>query len=564
MKLKPLFIAVFGVIVLGILAIALMAFNLNGKVDALQEATDVRYASYQRADELRQSSDELTRLGRTFVVTQDTKYRDMYFKVLDIRNGKLARPVDYHTIYWDLVLNPDDKPKPDGKTISLQKMMQDLNFSQQEFALLTEAQNSSDALVNLEVEAFAAADAGDFERAVALVHGQKYHQEKAKIMQPIQRFFEALEGRTQRDLVNIQSMVSNLVSALLVLTFLLMGVAIAGYILLIKRVQKPVLKQSHLIKRIQQNTDLSLQGEYASQDEIGQMSREFSQLISKIRGILFDTRDSLFQTTEASDSAQQLISNSRTLLESQLAETGQVVAAVNELASTMDQVASSTELANSTASKAADQARLGKEVGQDSLDNMDELRVYIQNSSDKVNVLAKDFQQIEGMLEVIKNIAEQTNLLALNAAIEAARAGEQGRGFAVVADEVRALAQRTQESTQEIESMMNELRDGVKNTVNFIEKGMGEVKKSSDSVSATMQSLDNIAEHIGKLTDMSEQIALNTEHQFKEINSVENRIDSVQKATSSSSTNLAELENKVNALNQNAIALQKKLQVFSL
>ena len=114
---------VFGVIALGIVISVMTVLQLNGLLKKVDEMAHVRYQSYQAADELRQSSDDLTRLGRTYVLTADDTYEKMYMDILAIRNGQKPRPENYHTIYWDLVLSYGQKPKPDGQRISLQKMM---------------------------------------------------------------------------------------------------------------------------------------------------------------------------------------------------------------------------------------------------------------------------------------------------------------------------------------------------------------------------------------------------------------------------------------------------------
>ncbi|WP_224055577.1 hypothetical protein [Vibrio penaeicida] len=130
-----------------------IGLTILGSADKLKSTSETRYQSYQVADELRQSSDDLTRLARTYALTGNDDYESMYMDILAIRNGEKPLPEKYHQIYWDLVINYGEKPKPDGRTVSIQQRMQDLGFSDKEFSLLKEAQNNSDALVNLEVKA---------------------------------------------------------------------------------------------------------------------------------------------------------------------------------------------------------------------------------------------------------------------------------------------------------------------------------------------------------------------------------------------------------------------------
>ncbi|MER2513654.1 MAG: methyl-accepting chemotaxis protein, partial [Nitrosomonas ureae] len=177
----------------------------------LVKSSEIRYQSYLLADELRQSSDDLTRLARTYVISNDARYEQQYWDVLAIRNGEKPRPQNYERIYWDFLAADGNKPTPDGQSISLQNLMKQMGFSDQEFAKLKEAQANSDGLVKIETIAMNAVkgqfDDGqgkftkkgdpDFELASKLMHSQEYHVEKAKIMKPINEFFAQLDHRTQ-------------------------------------------------------------------------------------------------------------------------------------------------------------------------------------------------------------------------------------------------------------------------------------------------------------------------------------------------------------------------------
>lgn len=204
MKTKSIMAYVFGsMAMIAIITIAL-GWTILGSADKLKSTSETRYQSYQVADELRQSSDDLTRLARTYALTGNDDYESMYMDILAIRNGEKPLPEKYHQIYWDLVINYGEKPKPDGRTVSIQQRMQDLGFSDKEFSLLKEAQNNSDALVNLEVKAmnavkglfqnpntgqYSVRSEPDTGMVAKLLHSKQYHVEKAKIMKPIDGFF---------------------------------------------------------------------------------------------------------------------------------------------------------------------------------------------------------------------------------------------------------------------------------------------------------------------------------------------------------------------------------------
>ena len=153
MSIKKMFLIIYSIMVLALIIIAGLVVLIINNQSALEHSQDIRYKSYLAADELRQSSDDLTRLARTYVVTGDANYEQMYNDILDIRNGKKPRPQNYERIYWDFVAAGNLKPKPDGETIALQTIMENLGFTEDEFKLLSQSQANSDGLIKTEVMA---------------------------------------------------------------------------------------------------------------------------------------------------------------------------------------------------------------------------------------------------------------------------------------------------------------------------------------------------------------------------------------------------------------------------
>ncbi|ARQ97254.1 methyl-accepting chemotaxis protein [Campylobacter lanienae] len=211
MKFTTLFYAIFGAIFVAIVLNLIALVEVIGVQGELIEASEKRYQSYLLADELRQSSDDLTRLARAYSVTGDSSYVDQYNSILNIRNGKAPRPIEYDRIYWDFVAATGQKPRPDSnEMISLTQKMENLGFSQAELAKLKESENRSNNLVGIETKAMNAVigkfadDSGrytisgepDRELAMNLTHSKEYHIEKAKIMEPIDEFFVMLKKRT--------------------------------------------------------------------------------------------------------------------------------------------------------------------------------------------------------------------------------------------------------------------------------------------------------------------------------------------------------------------------------
>ena len=233
MSMKKILIFSYSLISIGIVALAGLSILLHENQQHLQGKKVQQRQSYLLADELRQSSDDLTRFARTYVVTQDPKYEQMYWDVLAIRNGKKARPQDYHRIYWDFVLNSGDKPRPDTEKISLQRLMQQEGFSKIEFDKLYESQQKSDILVKIETIAMNAVkglyDNGkgvydkkaepDIELAIQLMHDDNYHRYKKEIMQPLDQFFQLLQQRTTADVNYYKNHSEYLISITQILAF---------------------------------------------------------------------------------------------------------------------------------------------------------------------------------------------------------------------------------------------------------------------------------------------------------------------------------------------------------
>ena len=163
---------------------------------AVAESWAERDQAHQIAQELRQSSDDLTRMARTFAVTGDERYRRYYHEILDIRDGELPRPLDYHTIYWDFVTADDAPPRPGGKAVALRTLMEDAGFTASEIALLEASEDESNLLTNMEESAFSAVDEDDLPLAQTILHSAEYHRAKADIMLPIHRFIASMEKRT--------------------------------------------------------------------------------------------------------------------------------------------------------------------------------------------------------------------------------------------------------------------------------------------------------------------------------------------------------------------------------
>jgi methyl-accepting chemotaxis protein len=259
--------------------------------------------------------------------------------------------------------------------------------------------------------------------------------------------------------------------------------------------------------------DLRATVDYEGKCELARIAKDVNAITANFKTTLEQIAAATAQLASAAEETSAITRDSSASIKRQQSETDQVATAMNEMNATVHEVAKSASQAAGAAHGAEKETTNGKRVVGQTIEVIDGLAHDVEQAADVIRRLAKESENIGSVLDVIRGIAEQTNLLALNAAIEAARAGEQGRGFAVVADEVRTLASRTQQSTQEIQGMIERLQGGTADAVKAMEKSRTQAQAGVGQAAATGSSLDAIMGAVKTINDMNTQIASASEEQ---------------------------------------------------
>jgi methyl-accepting chemotaxis protein len=310
--------------------------------------------------------------------------------------------------------------------------------------------------------------------------------------------------------------------------------------------------------------NLSIELEDPSQDELGHAAASFNKAIKSLRGLMKELKASSSQLATSTHSLASVTEQTRGNMLRQQGETDQVASAMEELSATAEHIAVSADEAAAAAGKANQESGDGKRVVEQTIGIIHSLASDVENTAHVVQKLSEDSASINVVLDVIRDIAEQTNLLALNAAIEAARAGEQGRGFAVVADEVRTLASRTQQSTQKIRDSIEQLQAGTQNAVAAMTNSRNQARLCVEQAGAARNSLDSIAFSVSRINDMNAQIGSATEEQSQTVASVTQNISSVTQLGFETVNGAKEASALGQQLTELAARLESQISKFSI
>ncbi|AYK17974.1 methyl-accepting chemotaxis protein [Aeromonas veronii] len=358
------------------------------------------------------------------------------------------------------------------------------------------------------------------------------------------------------------NMHASLQSSVLVI-LLILGITLAATVVVGNRVTKPLADAVLALNDIANGDgDLTQRLKVQSQDEIGQLASAFNRFVERIQSVVSQVGETSNHLFSAVDKLHHLSEHYDHQMQGHSRETDQVVTAVTEMSSTAQEVAASASNAATATSDAARESDAARGVVSGAINSINRLVGEVHTASGVIEQLAQETAKIGSVVEVIRGIAEQTNLLALNAAIEAARAGEQGRGFAVVADEVRSLAGRTQQSTKEINEMLQRLQGGVKQAVEVMQASEDRSQETVQEASHIASSLDSMVMAVSTINDMNIQIATAAEEQHAVSEEINKNLVAIQQIVSELTSAAVESNSTTRDLASTGDKLRKLVSQF--
>ena len=401
----------------------------------------------------------------------------------------------------------------------------------------------------------------ELQRKIGLHYTQGEQSAMRDTVHQIDGTLASLLSKVDEKIIAYSSFLDLLTNGLFLLA-LISGVGLSMYIS--KGINSSISKMKNTIHIIANDKDLSINMDASGNDELAIMAEEINSMLKSFSFLISQVNCSVVNVEQSTDSLSDNVNRTNHGISAQMKETDMVAAAVTEMVATIEEIARNTTEAADKAELTNQNSLKGQAGVSHTIDSIEALTNKLAESEDVVKALAVDSETIGSVLDVIRGIAEQTNLLALNAAIEAARAGEQGRGFAVVADEVRNLASRTQDSTKEIETIISSLQSRTHDIVGLMKECREQGSESAKQASLAGDMLTEIGSDIVTISDMATSIAAAIQQQSTVAAEVNQHVVAIRDVTEVTAVASDENAKMSDDLAQQAVALKAEVATFKV